>query len=136
MTLASQKSQQGFSLLELLVAFAIMALSLGMIYKAMGAGARHAGDMSLHQQASMLSESLLNTRDSVAQEGWNESGVASTFAWKVSSKPYASDINSTALVPLHHIFVVVSWFDGAVPKQLELQTLLPQRQPLPGEAIK
>ena len=133
---AVQKKQLGFSLLELLVAFAIMAMSLGLIYKAMGASARNVGDMTLHQQASMLSESLLNTRDSVTDQGWNESGENAPFAWRVSSQPFASDINSPALVPLHQILIVVSWLDGARRSQFEIQTLLPQRKLLPGEAIK
>ena len=136
MKAAATKHQSGFSLLELLVAFSIMAMSLGMIYKAMGASARNVGDMTLHQQATMLAESLLDTRDSVTDQGWNESGAYAPFVWQISSQPFASGINAPGVVPLHQILVTVTWPNGVRQQQLEAQTLLPQRNALPGEAVR
>lgn len=136
MTVTLGKHQSGFSLLELLVAFAIMAMSLGLIYKSMGTSARNVGDLVLHQQASMLAESLLNTKDAVTDQGWNESGAFDAFAWQVTSSPFTSAINSPQLVPLHEIHITISWSDGSGPRQLEAQTLLPQRKPAPGETIR
>lgn len=136
MTASANKNQRGFSLLELLVAFSIMALSLGLIYKAMGASARNVGDLTLHQQASMLAESLLNSRDSVTEQGWNEAGEYAPFSWHVSSQPYASAINAPDTVPLHQIQIVISWADGMHQRQLDIPTLLPQRKPIPGDVIK
>ena len=136
MTFAAHQKQQGFSLLELLVAFAIMAMSLGLIYKAMGANARNVGDMTLHQQASMLVDSLLNRRDSVTDQGWSESGTHATFAWQINSQLYPSSSNAPAIVPLHEILLTVTWTDGLRQQQLTAQTLLPQRKPLPGEVVR
>lgn len=136
MTIAATKNQSGFSLLELLVAFAIMAMSLGLIYKSMGASARSVGDLALHQQASMLAETLLHTKDSVTDQGWNESGQYDSFIWRVRSQTFNSAINSLDLVPLHHIQITISWTDSVRQRQLEVQTLLPQRKPLPGEVIR
>ena len=136
MTPDCNRSQSGFSLLELLVAFAILAMSMGLIYKSMGTSARNVGDMTHHQQASMLAESLLASRDSVTDQGWNESGEHPPFAWRVSSQPYASEINVQDMVLLHHVNIMISWFDGVRQKQLEVQTLLPQRKPMPGEVVR
>jgi general secretion pathway protein I len=136
MKAGERKDQAGFSLLELLVAFAIMAMSLGLIYRAMGASARNAGDLELHQQASMLAESLLNSKDSVTDQGWNESGVFNSFNWRVSSGPYRAAPAAPDLVLLHEIRISISWPGGATSNQLEVQTLLPQRKPVPGETVQ
>lgn len=132
----ASKGQLGFSLLELLVAFSIMAMSLGFIYKAIGASASNVGGMTLHQQASMLAESLLNSRDSVTDQGWNESGAHASFAWQVSSQPFATGTSGPEITPLHQILVTVTWPDGMRQQQLSAQTLLPQRKPLPGETVR
>ena len=48
------RSTHGLTLLELLVALTIMALSLGVLYRASGSGARNAGELYEHQRALLL----------------------------------------------------------------------------------
>lgn len=134
-----QKScQKGFSLLEVLVAFSIMAISLGFVYKAMGSNARSVGDLAMRQQATMLAESVLLTKDSVTAAGWNESGRWGVFGWQVTSQRFAQAAQSadaTDWIALHQILIQVSWPDGSRNRQLEVQTLLPQRRLMPGESV-
>jgi general secretion pathway protein I len=125
--------QQGFSLLELLVAFTIMAMSLGLIYKAMGGSARSAGDITTRQQALMLADSLLQSRESVTPQGWNETGTHGRYTWQTRTEPYAA--SAPEALPLHHLTVQVSWPDGTATRQISAQTLLPQRKPYPGEPL-
>lgn len=122
------KRQRGFSLLELLVAFAIMGLSLGMLYRATGSSARSIGDSAQYQQALVLAESLLTLRDSVPQEGWNEAGQHGVFGWRVQSTPYPTPVSQTHPVAarLHEVVFVVGWSEGERARQVELVTLLPQ----------
>jgi general secretion pathway protein I len=125
--------QRGFSLLELLVAFSIMALSLGLLYRVAGGSARNVSDVVQSQQAGWLAESILASRSSVLEGGWNEEGESAGYTWQVRSVPFNSGINILQAIPLHSVRIAVSWTAGSRPGQLELVTLLPQRKPMPGE---
>jgi len=141
------RAQQGLSLLELLVAFSIMALSIGLLYRSMGGSARSVADMAQQQQATLVAESVLALRDAVTSDGWNESGSSAGFAWDVRSSLYVQPVlpelaAGTAgavaadRVPLHQIDLRVSWVDGTRPRQLDVMTLLPQRKSFPGEVTR
>lgn len=135
-------AQRGLSLLELLVAFAILGMSLGLLYRSMGSSARNVADMGYQQQAAMLAESLLGARDAVAADGWNEEGTSARFTWQVRSAPYMQGLRAglpspvaarPETVALHHVWITVRWMDGVRPQALEAETLLPQRKPEPSE---
>jgi general secretion pathway protein I len=132
MRASSSRRQRGFSLLELMVAFVVMALSLGMLYQASGGTVRSLGDTDQHQRASMLAQSVLNSRDSVPETGWNEAGESAGLSWRVSSSPFATNVDSPKAPPLHQVQIVVAWTDRRGPRRIELTTLLPQAKPAPG----
>lgn len=124
---------RGFSLLELLVALAIMGLSMGLLYRASGGAARGSAEVELQQRAVTVMESLLAWRDAVPPEGWHEAGVSGGFNWRVDSQPWPESLNDTRAAPLHQVVLTVSWADGERTRSLETVTLLPQRKPtLPG----
>lgn len=136
---AFKTRQKGFSLLELLVAFSIMAFSLGALYQAVGSSARSVSDTEQHQRAAVLAQSLLALRDSVPAEGWSQEGESAEFSWKITSAPFPTPAvadNSHAKSPfLHEVTIFIGWNGYERPQQLELQTLLPEHRAAPG-AIK
>ena len=133
---ACYRRARGFSLLELLVAFAIMAMSIGLLYRMAGGSARNTADVVLQQRASWRAESILASRSSVGAEGWNEDGASADFKWQVRSQPYDSGVRGPDVVPLHRIDIQVAWTAGSRPGQLALVTLLPERKLQPGEVVR
>lgn len=122
--------QQGFTLLEMLVAFTIMALSLALIYRVMGANARQTGDLVQRQEALLLAKSLVNQRDSIPADGWQESGSLGRYNWVINSQAQAR--LQQDLPPLHEVSIRINWQDGGRQRQQDLRVLLPEQAPLPG----
>lgn len=123
------KKQQGLTLLELLVAFAIMALSLGMLYRIMGGGVRSAGDIERFQRAAVLAQSLLALRDTVPEGGWQQAGESAGYQWRIQSEPYATGLVGPTIPLLHEVGIAVTWMDDGRLRSLNLTTLRPQRKP-------
>ncbi len=120
---------RGFSLLELLVAFAIMAMALGILYSAIGSSVRNVSDLDLRQQATSVAESALNRVDAVPAKGLAESGNVGDIMWSLQSRPYESGDSSPQAPKLHEVQIAVRWIERGEPKELFLQTLRPERGP-------
>lgn len=120
--------QRGLTLLELLVAFAIMAMSLGLLYRIMGSSARNAGELDRYQGAVVLAQSLLALRDTVPEGGWQQSGESAGYQWRIDSAPYATGVSGPTIPPLYEVAIAITWDDGGRQRSLDLTTLRPQRR--------
>lgn len=127
--LARTARQRGLTLLELLVAFSIMAMSLGLLYRIMGTNARSVGDLDRHQRAVVLAQSLLAMRDSVPEGGWHSSGETAGYRWRIDSAPFTTGIIGPAIAPLHEVSIAIAWDEGARERRLDFSTVRPQRRP-------
>lgn len=115
--------QCGFSLLELLVAFSIMAMSLAALYHAVGTSVRGFSAAERHVKAALLAESLLALHDVVPAEGVQLTGTqGADFAWALSSAPAQLSIEHPAW-ELHRVEVEVCWDDRGRARCFRLATL-------------
>lgn len=124
------RAVSGFTLLELLVAFSIMALALGMFYRALGGSVRSVDQVQRYQGAVVLAQSLLNLRDSVPAGGWNEEGDSAGYHWVIQSQPYGTDVQGPKIPPLYQVSIAIHFGGrGESARTLQLNTLRPERNP-------
>ena len=121
---------RGLSLLELVVALAIMSIALGVLYRAVGGGVRTVGDLSAYSRAVAIGESLLQLRDAVPASGWNEAGEWEGYRWSVASTPFEPAADKQPAV--HRVQVDVSWADAQRSRSLSLVSLRPQSSERPA----
>lgn len=131
-------AQRGFSLLEVLVAFSIMAIALGLLYQVAGSNARTTSELMGQEQAMTLAESLLAANAVVPPEGVSAQGQSQGFGWQVRSAPFATplDASNPQAPKLHDIEATVRWLDGTRERTFALRSLRPERLNKPGEAIR
>jgi general secretion pathway protein I len=122
--------QQGFSLLEILIAFSILALSLGILLKIFSAGVNTAVVAEDYTAAVQIAESLMaKTGVETPLQANQASGVENEkYHWLVEVSPFEfnpENVDPTALTAvLFKVRVTVSWGDDNVnDRQIELTTL-------------
>lgn len=125
MTTRVRSRVRGFSLLEVLVATSIMALSLGVLYQAAGGSVRNVQRADQRTQALLLAQSLLDAHDTVPADGLRAGGTEGGLRWQLSSAPYPTAFEQAPGWPLHLVRVTVGWGDGGVGNTIDLSTLLP-----------
>jgi general secretion pathway protein I len=133
-----RRVQAGFSLLEVLVAFSVLALSLGVLLQIFSTAMRGVDLAGQYSEAVLLAESrLASVGSAIPLEAGNYVGDDAGYRWQVSLAPYAdplSDANLTnpgAPEPLQ-VRVEVRWRDGERERSLALDSLRLARPPGPG----
>jgi general secretion pathway protein I len=135
---AQVNKQKGFSLLEILIAFSILALSLGILLKIFSAGVNNAVVAEDHTAAIQIAESLMaETGVETPLQAGQDSGLENEkYHWLVEVSPFAFNpekIDTTTITAvLFKVKVIVSWGDdNTSERQVELTTLKLIKKPLP-----
>lgn len=84
------RHQQGFTLIEVVVAFAIFVLCVGALYELFASGARRTAQANDRQWALLTAQSLLS-QHRVLHAGWpsvEEGTLDRETAWKITAVPY------------------------------------------------
>ena len=130
-----RKLQLGFSLLEVLVAFVILALAMGVLMQIFSGGLQNATRAGEYQQAVLLAQSKLASIgiETPLNESDNSGEFDSKYRWHVSIQRYQENPAQsneqtgipTALLPvkLLEVEVQVLWGDTEQPHSVDLKTL-------------
>jgi general secretion pathway protein I len=120
----------GFSLLEMVVAVAILAIALVTLYQAAGGATRNVRADEKYAYGVELARSLLADNAQVPPDGVSDSGeTEGGFNWQVQTRRI--DLGRTALASasLHEIEVAVRWRDGGRAREILLNSVVEGLRP-------
>lgn len=119
---------RGFTLLEVLVAFSILALSLGVLFQIFSSGLRNLRVAEAYTTATALAESKLAAIgvEEPFVEGKENGRFDDGFRWRVEVRRYEpEDLPTTAIsaVQPYEVVVTVSWGERGEERSVSLTTL-------------
>ena len=120
---------RGFSLLEVLVAFIILAMALGVLMRIFSGGLGNIGVAEHYSQAVAIAEMQLAAIgvESPLTEGESTGEAKQGYTWRTSVHRYeesAQPVEEALLVDLYQVQVTVSWDDTSTkPRSLRFVTL-------------
>lgn len=131
--------QQGFSLLEILIAFSILALSLGILLKIFSAGVNNAIVAEDYTAAVQIADGLMAKTgvETPLQPGQETGVVNEKYHWRVAVSPFEfnpenNDVTAIRAI-LFKVKIIVSWDDDNIhanERRVELSTLKLINKPL------
>jgi general secretion pathway protein I len=122
-----RRHQSGFSLLEVLVAFAILALSLGVLLQIFSKALIATSVSETYSRAVALAESKLNAVGSELplEEGVQSGEPEDGMDWSVYVEPFALEgwLGENPPLQPYRVTAVVSWPGSARARRVSLRTL-------------
>lgn len=120
--------QKGFTLLEVLVAFAILGVAIGTLLQSFAVGLRNVALSEEYTQATLHAESVLASLgiEETLEEGGIGGELDGKYAWRGSvilfAEPDAPELNENGVLP-YIIIVEVYWDNSNTERSISLHTL-------------
>jgi general secretion pathway protein I len=124
----SSHKHHGFSLLEILIAFTILAFSLTILLRIFSTGVNSAVMSEEYTTAVQIAESLMakTGAESRPKNGQNSGIENDKYRWEVSVRPFnfvVGKFQMKATAELFKVDVMVNWGDDDNDRQVRLTTL-------------
>ncbi len=117
--------QRGFTLIEVLVAFAVAALSLAALLQVFSTGLKNAATSKNYAQATMHAESMLahiGVEEAISP-GVRRGAFVDGYRWTVAVTPFDAAV-ATSLAQAFDVVVTVAWGqEGGAGRSVSLRTL-------------
>ncbi len=116
-------------MLEVLVAFTVLAISLGVLFEIFSTGMRASRSAEEFTRATLLAESKLAAIgiEGALEEGDTTGEFEDGYNWRVAVRPYRLDEQEAEGVPppieAYEVIVTVSWGEGSGDRSVSLTTL-------------
>jgi general secretion pathway protein I len=124
------QAQRGFSLLEILVAFSIMAISMGMLLSIFSSGLRNAAVSEEYTSAVQIAEAMIARPgiETPLRPGQSSGVENDKYRWELTVAPFilTDETIDTRPIPaqLFMVTAIVSWGDeGGSERRFELSEL-------------
>lgn len=113
---------RGFTLVEVLVALAILALTFGFAYRAMSGGLGRLADDGAAEEAVLVARAQLARvgYDLPLADGETAGRAAGGYSWRIGITPYGPP---EAGLAGHRVVVDVGWRSGRLARRVRLETL-------------
>lgn len=128
-----RRREAGFTLIEVILAFALLALALTLLLSTLSGASRQVHDAAASSRAALHAESLLagfdggETLAPGVQDGTFEQG---RYRWRLDVQPFPDPLKDPAGTPqqpgapqLLALDLDVRWGDGGPRQRLQVQTL-------------
>jgi len=120
--------QHGYSLIEVLVAFVILATALTVLFRIFSSGLRNVDAASDYTQAVLIADTQMALPGSVDPllPGQTEGDVAGRFKWTRSVSEYRAEhfvADAVHVPPAYIISVEVQWPAGGGVRRIQFETI-------------
>ncbi|MDP2827034.1 MAG: type II secretion system protein [Sulfuricellaceae bacterium] len=121
-----QKACRGFSLLEVLVAFVVLALTLSVLMRIFSGGARNAMLANDYSRAVLIAESKLEAVgiEFPLSAGGASGEVDEKFGWQLSAQllPDTAPVQGAVANGLYQVEVSVTWDESGKQRAISLSS--------------